>query len=95
MAEADDTVFEAITGQEWVFEVASFEREVSRYRAGAIGDADEADSGFARSSSGVAPVAVGAKALNDVENAELPAKPGPRAAQPASQSRIKDWSQTG
>ena len=28
----DDTVFEAITGQEWVFEVADFEREVSDYR---------------------------------------------------------------
>lgn len=30
----DDTVFEAITGQEWVFEVADFEREVADYRQG-------------------------------------------------------------
>lgn len=30
----DDTVFEAITGQEWVFPVAEFEREVLAYRAG-------------------------------------------------------------
>ncbi|MCA9505917.1 MAG: MerR family transcriptional regulator [Myxococcales bacterium] len=30
----DDTVFEAISGQEWVFEVAGFEREVARYRRG-------------------------------------------------------------
>jgi len=29
----DDTVFEAISGQEWVFEVAVFEREVSAYRS--------------------------------------------------------------
>ena len=30
----DDTVFEAISGQEWVFEVATFEREVSEFCAG-------------------------------------------------------------
>ncbi|MAG33003.1 MAG: hypothetical protein CL908_19165 [Deltaproteobacteria bacterium] len=29
----NDTVFEAISGQEWVFEVAAFEREVARYRS--------------------------------------------------------------
>jgi DNA-binding transcriptional MerR regulator len=29
----DDTVFEAITGQEWVFAVAEFEREVVAYRS--------------------------------------------------------------
>jgi hypothetical protein len=28
----EDTVFEAISGQEWVFEVADFEREVTEYR---------------------------------------------------------------
>jgi DNA-binding transcriptional MerR regulator len=28
----DDTVFEAVSGQEWIFEVAVFEREVSAYR---------------------------------------------------------------
>ena len=28
----EDTVFEAITGQEWVFEVAAFQREVLAYR---------------------------------------------------------------
>jgi DNA-binding transcriptional MerR regulator len=28
----DDTVFEAVSGQEWVFEVAAFEREVVAYR---------------------------------------------------------------
>ncbi len=29
----DDTVFEAISGQEWVFPVAEFEREVAAYRS--------------------------------------------------------------
>lgn len=28
----EDTVFDAISGQEWVFEVAAFEREVAAYR---------------------------------------------------------------
>ncbi len=28
----EDTVFEAVSGQEWVFEVAAFEREVAAYR---------------------------------------------------------------
>jgi DNA-binding transcriptional MerR regulator len=28
----DDTVFEAVTGQEWVFEVAQFERELETWR---------------------------------------------------------------
>jgi DNA-binding transcriptional MerR regulator len=32
----EDTVFEAITGQEWVFAVADFEREVEVYRAGGV-----------------------------------------------------------
>ena len=88
----DDTVFEAISGQEWVFEVADFEREVSHYRARANG---AGAAGSAATSSGVAPVALSANSLDDVESAALPAKPGPRAAQPASKRRIKDWSQTG
>jgi len=88
----DDTVFEAITGQEWVFEVADFEREVSRYRAQA-GGADEAAEAVAATD--VAEVAAGADPLDDVEGAALPAKPGPRATQPASKRRSKDWSRTG
>lgn len=91
----DDTVFEAITGQEWVFEVADFEREVSQYRARA-GDTDsEAAAESVASTPGAGPLAVGADPLDDVEGATLPAKPGPRATQPARKSRIKDWSQTG
>jgi DNA-binding transcriptional MerR regulator len=53
----EDTVFEAVSGQEWVFEVADFEREVAAYR----------------STGSTATAARGA---------ELPAKPGPRAARP-------------
>ena len=88
----DDTVFEAISGQEWVFEVAHFEREVALYRARANGTTDAA---FARTASGVVPMADSVDPLDDVDDASLPAKPGPRAAQPASSSRVKDWSQTG
>ncbi len=91
----DDTVFEAITGQEWVFEVADFEREVSRYRARATEPAGEDAAEIATSPTGVAAVAVGADPLDDVEDTALPAKPGPRATQPASKRRIKDWSRTG
>ena len=43
----DDTVFEAITGQEWVFEVADFEREVAAYREGVRPDAARAAEGTA------------------------------------------------
>ena len=84
----DDTVFEAITGQEWVFEVADFEREVSRYRAQG-GGAD------ASAATDVAEVAADADPLDDVDGAALPARPGPRAAQPANKRRVKDWSRTG
>ncbi|MBW2713389.1 MAG: hypothetical protein JRC77_06525, partial [Deltaproteobacteria bacterium] len=30
----DNAVFEAITGQEWVLEVASFQKEIDEWRAG-------------------------------------------------------------
>ena len=39
----DDTVFEAVTGQEWVFEVATFEREVAAYRGQSVGAESVAD----------------------------------------------------
>lgn len=85
----DDTVFEAITGQEWVFEVADFEREVSAYRAGNGAD----------SASGLGPLALGEDSLEDVEKAAgasgLPEKPGPRGARTVRKDRVKDWSRTG
>ncbi len=76
----DDTVFEAVSGQEWVFEVADFEREVSTYRlrkhtrAGAISD-------------GVSPIG---DETGGIQNG-IPAKPGPRGAKRLD----KNWSQTG
>ncbi len=39
----EDAVFEAVSGQEWIFEVAEFEREVEDYRRGATGHDRERD----------------------------------------------------
>jgi DNA-binding transcriptional MerR regulator len=78
----DDTVFEAVSGQEWVFEVAAFEREVSAYRTG--------DSGKAPSH--------GSKAQSEKDASlqnELPAKPGPRPANSTRVGHGDEWSQTG
>jgi DNA-binding transcriptional MerR regulator len=63
----DDTVFEAISGQEWVFEVADFEREVSAYR-NAQHSGRHAEGGSHPMEQEEASTA-----------AALPAKPGPRA----------------
>lgn len=72
----DDTVFEAISGQEWVFEVASFEREVADYRltgrvrtpSTAQVDSDsETDTG------------ANAAQSKDAQAENQPAKPGPRS----------------
>jgi hypothetical protein len=38
----EGSAFEAVSGQEWVFEVARFEREVARFRQGAGEAAREA-----------------------------------------------------
>lgn len=65
----DDTVFEAISGQEWVFEVAAFEREVARYRlTGCVANENEA-------------LGSGLQAENATQDQQVenqPAKPGPR-----------------
>jgi DNA-binding transcriptional MerR regulator len=64
-----DTVFEAISGQEWVFEVAEFQREVLAYRCEPLA-ANATDP------------SVGTRTT--AANVELPAKPGLRSAkQPA------------
>ncbi|MEM9175726.1 MAG: MerR family transcriptional regulator [Myxococcota bacterium] len=96
----DDTVFEAITGQEWVFEVADFEREVSRYRAQANGSDALANGSDAPANGSDALAETGlarttASAVDEVEDAGLPARPGPRTAQPASKGRNQNWSRTG
>jgi DNA-binding transcriptional MerR regulator len=85
----DDTVFEAVSGQEWVFEVATFGREVSAYRAGTAEERSDPTRGEST------------RAAQEAElETELPAKPGPRSASPRSNSPRRldqddDWSQTG
>jgi DNA-binding transcriptional MerR regulator len=83
----DGTVFEAITGQEWVFPVAEFEREVIAYRSSGLslsGQSSGESSGQCLSD----PYdALAAESMNPMR----PVKPGPRGAK-----RIgKDWSQAG
>ncbi len=84
----DDTVFEAITGQEWVFEVADFEREVAAYRQGLQADRQ-----------GLQADRQGLPSTLDTESRSddgLPAKPGPRAARTDRRGSTKeDLSRTG
>jgi DNA-binding transcriptional MerR regulator len=77
----ENTVFEAISGQEWVFEVAAFEREVSDYRA------QSKPTKVVAATTETAEPSVDEEALPG----EMPEKPGPRAARNVK----KDWSQTG
>ena len=78
----DGTVFEAITGQEWVFPVADFEREVLAYRAAGHG---------AKRARRKAPNGSGETEANGTAERIFPEKPGPRGARKAE----KDWSQVG
>ena len=91
----EDTVFEAISGQEWVFEVAEFEREVSAYRDRSARASSIRSSDTDRSNGSTRHVA-------DEEASEpngpdetaadaLPKKPGPRVTKRLGE----DWSQTG
>jgi DNA-binding transcriptional MerR regulator len=61
-----DTVFEAISGQEWVFPVAEFEREVAAYRSN--GPPRRGQNGQNENGAG------------ETVNGRLPPKPGPRGA---------------
>ena len=79
----DDTVFEAISGQEWVFEVAVFEREVSSYRLQQRKPGKAAN----QAEAGSFPTTGTEEGLQS----GMPAKPGPRGAK----SLDKEWSQTG
>ena len=76
----DDTVFEAISGQEWVFPVAEFEREVAAYRSGLRGRP-----GATRSTR------PGDTDDSRVAKDSIPAKPGPRG----TRRREEDLSRTG
>jgi DNA-binding transcriptional MerR regulator len=87
----DDTVFEAITGQEWVFPVAAFEREVSAFR-------DRQETARTQQEA-VAASRRGARAERSRRpDRRAPALPVERPAKPtvrsAKQSR-KRWSRTG
>lgn len=94
----EDTVFEAVSGQEWVFEVAAFEREVSDYRSNtraprktaAVGASSVVDNDIISAESTPAPRRIDETNVDDTVGA-MPAKPGLRAAK----SIKKDWSQTG
>ena len=94
----EDTVFEAVSGQEWVFEVAAFEREVSDYRSStraprktaAVGASSVVDNDIISAESTPAPRRIDDTNVDDTVGA-MPAKPGLRAAK----SIKKDWSQTG
>jgi len=68
----EDTVFEAITGQEWVFAVADFEREVAAYRS------RDRRSSRGRKRMADAP-------LHEPSNESIPAKPKPRGARLAEE----------
>lgn len=87
----DDTVFEAITGQEWVFPVAAFEREVSAFchRQETARSEQEA----------VAAARRGARAgRNRRADRRAPVLPVERPAKPTVRSKKQDrkrWSRTG
>jgi len=68
----DGTVFEAITGQEWVFPVADFEREVLAYRAG-------------HQSAKRAPAKASNGSTEETKRID-PEKPGPRRARKAEKN---------
>ncbi len=76
----DDTVFEAVSGQEWVFEVAEFEREVSAY----------CSHGRVRSDSAPDDLLLTGDENGMIQDG-MPARPGPRG----TKGLVKNWGQTG
>jgi DNA-binding transcriptional MerR regulator len=87
----DDTVFEAISGQEWVFPVAAFEREVSAFR-----DRQEAERSEQEA---IAAARRGARAgRNRRADRRAPVLPVERPVKPTVRSAKQDrkrWSKTG
>lgn len=84
----DDTVFEAISGQEWVFEVAAFEREVAAYRSGTVAPA-------ANRAAATSAAANGGIAAENETDRSAPEKPGPRATRPDTQDQRNRYGQAG
>lgn len=64
-----DTIFEALSGQEWIFEVAEFEREVRAYRS---------EGNAARETSRTDETALRVDPPGSQKAEDLPARPGPR-----------------
>jgi DNA-binding transcriptional MerR regulator len=95
----EDTVFEAISGQEWVFEVAEFEREVSAYRdrsarpssTSSTSSRRNADDTENAETSGTNGRASESNGPDETAADALPNKPGPRVTKRLGE----DWSQTG
>jgi DNA-binding transcriptional MerR regulator len=91
----EDTVFEAISGQEWVFEVAEFEREVSAYRARTARPSSNGSLDTNRADGSASPRTGGHMSDRDGHHETaadtLPKKPGPRVTKRLGE----DWSQTG
>ena len=89
----DDTVFEALSGQEWIFEVADFEREVAAYcedqsREDQSREDQSREDQSRKDQSGKDQSGESGSRERDTG---LPAKPGPRGARVTG----KHWSQTG
>jgi DNA-binding transcriptional MerR regulator len=82
----EDTVFEAISGQEWVFEVAAFQREVLAYRHKERHNERGHAEPFAAN-----PAGSGDESRETRPDLEWPEKPGLRPARQAGE----DWSRTG
>jgi DNA-binding transcriptional MerR regulator len=102
----DDTVFEAITGQEWVFPVAAFEREVSEFCSRQQSVARERQESVAGSRHGArgersrrpdrrAPVLPVERSTPAVDMKEQPKKPTVRPSVRSAKQNRKRWSKTG
>jgi DNA-binding transcriptional MerR regulator len=64
----EDTVFEAITGQEWVFAVADFQREVNAYRSEHSGSDGSSVLDGAAKSNGAVPAKPGPRGTRSLES---------------------------
>lgn len=102
----DDTVFEAITGQEWVFPVAAFEREVSEFCSRQQSVARERQEGVAGSRRGArgarsrrperrAPVLPVERSTPVDDLKQRPPKPTVRPSVRSAKQSRKRWSKTG
>jgi DNA-binding transcriptional MerR regulator len=78
----EDTAFEAISGQEWVFEVAGFQREVADFRRQGRDQREQRSESIREDRKTVSTAARDAASTEIVSEGVQPTKPGPRAAAP-------------